>query len=233
MKFRFLASAIIVSAALFSCNSSSKKVESENTNGHKIEVKEVLQANAYTYILAKENGGEYWLAAPKMVVETGAVLFYENGMEMTNFESKDLERTFESIYFVQEITDKPKAAVNEMMAQQQHHGKPIVEKKSIKIDPAEGGISLSELFENKEKYNGKKVIVKGKVVKVNKGIMNKNWFHIQDGTEGSGLYDLTITSLAEEVEIDDVLTFEGTFAVDKDFGHGYKYNVILEDAEVK
>ncbi|MCK9207096.1 MAG: hypothetical protein M0P66_08300, partial [Salinivirgaceae bacterium] len=60
-----------------------------------------------------------------------------------------------------------------------------------------------------------------------------NWFHIQDGTENNGQFDLTITSVAEDVEIGDQLVFQGTITLDKDFGAGYAYDVILEDAILK
>jgi hypothetical protein len=63
--------------------------------------------------------------------------------------------------------------------------------------------------------------------------MEKNWFHIQDGTSNEGEFDLTITSLEEEIKLDEVITFEGTIVLNKDFGYGYKYDILLEDAVKK
>lgn len=85
-----------------------------------------------------------------------------------------------------------------------HEGKPDVAKKEIKVEPAKGGITISELFSNLKKYNGKKVIIRGKIAKANFEIMNKNWFHIQDGTSANGGFDLTITSLENEVKLMDI-----------------------------
>jgi len=92
----------------------------------------------------------------------------------------------------------------------------------------EGVTTISELFKNSASFAGKKVKVHGVVVKINKGIMGRNWIHIQDGTNFDGNFDLTITS-QEEPKVDDTVTLEGTVSVNKDFGAGYFYNVILED----
>jgi len=61
--------------------------------------------------------------------------------------------------------------------------------------------------------------------------MDKNWIHLQDGTEHDGKFDLTVTS---DITADtgEVYTFEGTIALDKDFGFGYFYEIIMEDAVI-
>ena len=93
--------------------------------------------------------------------------------------------------------------------------------------------SLKELFDNHDQYGGKKVVVKGECVKVNNQIMGRNWVHIQDGTkDGDTPYDLTITT-QEEATIGDELTFEGVITLNKDFGGGYTYDVIMEKAKLK
>ena len=59
--------------------------------------------------------------------------------------------------------------------------------------------------------------------------MNKNWIHIQDGTDFSGKFDLTVTS-DKEVSVGDIVTLEGKIALNKDLGYGYFFDVIMEDA---
>jgi len=104
-------------------------------------------------------------------------------------------------------------------------------KAEVNVEPAEGGITVAELFKNKNNYSGKIVKIKGKVTKVNEGIMGKNWIHLQDGTEFEGEFDLTSTSdLLPEVET--IITLEGTVSLDKDFGYGYTYKVMLEEAKI-
>jgi hypothetical protein len=104
-------------------------------------------------------------------------------------------------------------------------------KEEIKIDPAQGGITISDLISNKKNYSGKTVKIRGKVTKVNTAIMGKNWIHIQDGTESGGQFDLTITSKIVP-NLGDVFTFEGTIALDKDFGYGYTYPVMMEEGKI-
>jgi hypothetical protein len=159
---------------------------------------------------------------------------------MLLFESKDLGRTFESVYFVQDLRktlEKTQALQMQMpeghMENGVHDGKPKVSQAEIEIEPVEGGITIAELFANREKYEGKKVIIRGKVVKTNFEIMNKNWFHIQDGTSNEGNFDLTLTSMEKDVKVGDIITFEGKVVLDIDFGYGYKYDVLLEEAIIK
>ncbi len=94
-------------------------------------------------------------------------------------------------------------------------------------------VSLTDLFTDQEKYRNKSIIVKGKVVKVNPNILGKNWIHIQDGTKDDAgeLHDLTITS-AEMFELDDQVVIKGKITLDKDFGSGYFYEIIMEEARL-
>ena len=61
--------------------------------------------------------------------------------------------------------------------------------------------------------------------------MGKNWIHIQDGSGDSNNFDLTITT-QDQAKVGDVVTFEGTIGTKKDFGYGYLYEVIMEDAKL-
>ena len=89
----------------------------------------------------------------------------------------------------------------------------------------ENGISLEKLFSKNS------IIVKGKVTKINYGIMDRNWIHISDGTEFEGKKSLTVTT-QDSVNIGDIVTFEGTIILNKDFGHGYIYDIILEEGNI-
>ena len=91
---------------------------------------------------------------------------------------------------------------------------------------------VEELFAKKEKLNGKKVIVKGKVVKFSPGIMGKNWIHLQDGSGKQGTNDITVTT-DQNAAIGDKIVVTGNLVTNKDFGGGYKYEVIIEEAAVK
>ena len=103
------------------------------------------------------------------------------------------------------------------------------EKINVKIDQCAGCVKISDLMASKKSYAGKVLRTRGQVVRYNPGIMGKNWVHIQDGSESNGEFDLTVTT-SQNVSVGDILSFEGKIAVDKDFGYGYFYNIILEDA---
>jgi hypothetical protein len=106
-----------------------------------------------------------------------------------------------------------------------------VQKEVVNLKPDEKGITIAELFSNKDKYAGKTVRIRGKVTKFNAAIMDKNWIHLQDGTESSGKFDLTATTDIE-VAVGETITLEGKVAVGKDFGYGYSYEILLENAKI-
>lgn len=113
-----------------------------------------------------------------------------------------------------------------------HTGSPVpVIEKIEGIKKAEGGKTIAETFAERAKLAGKEVAVRGKVVKYNANIMNKNWVHIQDGSGATGSNDLAVTT-NDSTAVGKTVMVRGTVAIDKDFGAGYKYDVILEDAKV-
>ena len=59
-----------------------------------------IDASIYTYIEVSENGKTLWLAAPTVAVKKGDMIRFSDGAVMSNFYSKSLNRTFESIVFV-------------------------------------------------------------------------------------------------------------------------------------
>jgi len=232
----------VMTIATISCKNTKNN---DALNGsHKVVVDEVVQANAYTYLNVTENGKEQWIAVTKIDdVKVGDTFYYKEFMEMKNFESKDLNRTFESVYFIQDLkrnvegfqakSQQPQMPEGHVPVGEKHEGTPNVEQQAIEIEPVDGGITIQELYANAAKYDGKKILVKGKVVKTNYEIMDRNWFHIQDGTAADDKFDLTITSVEEGVNVGDVVVFEGTVTLNKDFGHGYSYEILLEEGKLK
>ncbi len=92
-------------------------------------------------------------------------------------------------------------------------------------------ISIANVFAKKAELNNKEVTVAGKVAKISMGILGSNWIHIQDGTGSKGSDDITVTTQAQP-KVGDKVVATGILATDKDFGAGYKYNVIIEKANV-
>jgi len=114
-------------------------------------------------------------------------------------------------------------------------GKAVVPFVELKITKAggENGFTVADIFAKGTGLNGKKVKIKGQVVKFSPQIMGKNWLHIQDGTGDplKNTHDLVVTTTGK-AEKGDVVTVEGVLAADKDFGAGYKYAVIVEDVTI-
>jgi hypothetical protein len=105
----------------------------------------------------------------------------------------------------------------------------------ISVTKAKGAnaYTVKEIFEKSAKLNKKKVVVSGKVVKVSAGIMDKNWIHIQDGTGSQAKKNHNLVCTSKDLpDVGDVVTVSGILAKDRDFGGGYKYNAIVENASV-
>lgn len=208
------------------------KESTQNTNGtHKVEVVDHMNASNYTYMLVKENDEEFWIAAPQTQVQKGESVYFNKSMVMKNFHSEALNKTFESILFVQRVSKIPLSNQQQTM-QSPHSQVSSTSKQQITFEPLAGGTTVERIFKDSKSMSGKTVKIKGKVVKVNKGIMNRNWIHIQDGTEFGENYDLMVTS-NDLANVGDIIIVDGKVSVDKDFGAGYIYKVMIEEAVIK
>jgi len=239
---------------MVSCNANTedkkvvnKQVVKKSHNKLSGKVLEVLDVDKYTYLKVKnDENNEIWVAGPKDNVKVGDKVSIPSGMLMKDFVSKTLNRTFKEIYFVGSLTGKSKGAFHGSMHKsssmknphlkngtQNERLKAEIEKKYNikKIEKVEGGYSVEEIYTKMKELNGKKVKIKAQVVKFSPEIMNRNWVHLRDGSGSNQNSDLTVTT-TEKVKEGDVVTFEGVLAVDKDFGYGYKYKVILEGSNL-
>ncbi|MBV6441821.1 MAG: hypothetical protein DYG98_25190 [Haliscomenobacteraceae bacterium CHB4] len=238
---------LLLSLGIASCDSGPKVIESEpaaaNSNpgaqefhggqiieadDHKVVAEEALHTEKYTYVRVNENGESYWIAIPKTAVEIGATYYYKGGLLKKNFPSREYNRVFETIYLVSGISKQPSGSAVDQALSQTQGAETVAPPKDVK--PAAGAVKIADIVGNLSKYEGKQVKVTGKCVKINPMIMGRNWVHLQDGSANN--FDLTITTM-ENIAVGDIVTLEGTIAVNKDFGAGYKYNVIMEGATVK
>jgi len=100
------------------------------------------------------------------------------------------------------------------------------------IAKADGGKTVAEVFAEKDQLAGQQVVLRGKVVKSNPGIMGKNWLHVRDGSGAEGTNDLTVTTAGVAPAVGDLVLVKGPVSLNRDLGMGYVYDVIVEDAEV-
>ncbi len=194
-------------------------------------VLEFADAGAYTYVKLDDNGKVFWAAVTARPVEIGNTYFYVGEVVMKDFESEQLGMVFDSVMFIREFGELKPGNNQDIAGSAPHDHTKTGEHKGIHVERAKNGKTIAEIFSGKASLDGAKVIVSGQVVKINRDIMSRNWIHIQDGTESNGEYNLTVTSvLPVDFKVGDVLTFEGVLSADKDFGAGYKYSAILEEA---
>jgi len=199
---------------------------------HAAKVLEHMNASNYTYLRVEENDKEYWMAVPQMPVENDEIVYYSKSMEMKNFHSETLKKDFPSILFVQDISKKiasPNAG--NPMGENPHVKGITLEKEEVSIQPAANGKTVAQILGQRETLDGKSVIVKGKVTKYNGGILDRNWIHIQDGTNANGEFDLLVTS-KDVAQVGTIITAKGKVALNKDFGAGYSYKILVEDAKI-
>ena len=203
-------------------------------------VEQTMDSGGYTYVLLKKKDGKtVWVAAPQMKAAVGEHLTFEGGMEMVNFKSTTLKRTFDKIIFSNGLAGGQKGGKDAKKEDNRSPGSQgaavAVTAEKIKVKKATGpnAYTVAEIFKKKHKLNKKKVTVNGKVVKVSAGIMSRNWVHIQDGTGShqSANNDLVVTSDTIPT-VGDLVTVKGTLTADKDFGAGYKYSVIIEKGNI-
>jgi len=194
---------------------------------------ERVAASPYSYLRIQTAQGEVWAAVPETKLEKGAEVTVTGAMIMRDFESKTLKRTFPEIYFGTLAGSGPAAAP----AANPHGaaGQPATAVEVGKVEKASGADArtVAEVWAQKGALKGRTVSVRGKVVKYNAGIMGKNWLHLQDGSGDAktGTNDITVTS-NDAAAKGDTVTVTGVVRTDKDFGSGYSYAVLVEDAKV-
>lgn len=233
-KLRLIAFIVLATLVASSCVQNKNPQQAQNVaqaNQNVFEVTEVVQGKTYTYLNVKENMTNRWVAVSHQEAKPGDVFYYDSALQMTDFHSKEIDRTFDVIYFVNQISKTPLNKQQPMAAEMPtgHTGKVAAKSAEVELEKTEGELTISDVFAKRADFTSKEFEIRGVVVKVNKQVMGKNWVHIQDGTASEGKFDLTITTQAE-VEVGDEVTFKGKLTLEKDFGAGYYYDVIMEDA---
>ena len=202
---------------------------------------ETMDSGGYTYMKLKTPSGEVWAAVNQSKVKKGDTATVVNAAEMRNFESKTLHRKFDRILFGTLAQGAPKSGppptqeeVNKAM-KAQHAGVTSAAKDvgPIKVAKAAGGKTVAEIYAERAALKDKEVAVRGKVVKYTPEVMGKNWIHLRDGSGSRDKQndDITVTT-KETAAVGDVVLVKGVVKLDKDFGAGYTYVVILEDAKL-
>jgi hypothetical protein len=213
---------------------------------------ERLDAPPYSYLKLKTAQGEVWAAVPKTDLGPGKDVTVAAAMPMKDFESKTLNRKFDVVYFgtlggeaapagmgmggggAGAMGGEGKPDPQQMAAQHAAAAAGPVEVAVTKVPKASGpdARTVAEVWAQRTTLKEKPVTIRGKVVKYNAGIMGKNWLHLRDGSGASGKdNDITVTT-QDQTAVGEVVLVKGTVRADKDFGAGYAYPVMIEDAKL-
>jgi hypothetical protein len=210
-------------------------------------VLETMDVANYTYLHMQTGTEKVWAAVPRCKVAVGDVVVVERAMPMRDFKSPTLNRTFDTIYFGVmrgAIPPDPAASASAPAASAAASAPPapapapagslaVPDKISVPKAKGPGAATVDDILKDPAKLAGKPVVVHAMVVKVNAGILERNWVHVKDGTGGVGgkIGDLLVTT-HDVPRVGEVVTVRGKVAVDKDFGSGYSYKVLVEEATI-
>lgn len=194
-----------------------QKSQNENFSDQvkQIKVLETLPTEKYIYLRVNDGSEEFWVATGKQNIRVGEKYFFKDGLLKTNFESKEYNRVFDKVYLV-----------SKLVAVDHSKNKPP-NSSTVTSTKHANSISIKELISQADVLEGKEVQITGKCTKINPNIMGRNWIHLKDGTQDD--YDLVLTS-NQIIPQGHVVTIKGVLRRNLDFGAGYKYDILIEDA---
>ena len=202
---------------------------------HKVTVKETIPGEKYLYMKIAEGDREYWAATGKSDVSAGETYYYNEALVQTGFKSKELERVFDTLYLITQLVPESHGAG---MKPLEKAGEPPAQafesniKKGFHSSPLAGKairLSIAELLKDPEAYKDKVVEITATCTKINEGILGRNWLHLQDGTADD--QDLVVTS-QDAIDPGNEVTIRAIVQLDRDFGAGYAYDVLLEEGRI-
>ena len=206
------------------------------------EILSIENAMGYKYLKVKEEGKELWVAIANAPVKVGEKIGYDKNTIMKNFKSKSLKKSFKEIIFASDVylankstsaikdlkdtlgLSAPKATTKESpKSELEKPKKPFVKKEFYTVE---------EIFMWKDSLKDQLIKIKGHVSKVSKQIMKLDWVHIQDNTGSSTKRtdDLVFTAKNTSFKTGDKVLATGKVIINKDFGYGYFYKVIIEES---
>lgn len=190
-------------------------------------VVDTLDGGGYTYLQIEDAKKKYWIAVEGLKIDKGTEVRFTEELRAKNFESKSLNRVFDEIVFASNLQYRTTALESSNIS---------LVTELVKVSPylQKDTISVAQAWKERLKLHGKTVSIRGKVVKVSKNIMEKTWIHIQDGTgEGNEVGRIVFTTKDDTISLGDIVTAQGIVSADKNFGSGYMYKIIVENASFK
>jgi len=198
-------------------------------------VVETLASGGYVYVRLQEDNR--WLAARPVAVSVGDEVSYAGGSLMTNFHSPTLNRDFEAILFVSQLTVSKPASADGHAARARNDSHSVIPASAVadepqagEIAPLDGGKTIADIYGQVERLDGQKVRLRAKVMKVSAHILGKTWVTLRDGTANAAGNQLIATSVDDvDVTVGELVTASGVIHTNVDLGSGYNYPVLLEE----
>lgn len=186
---------------------------------HHAVIQEVLQDGRYTMLRVSEKAGEQWLITRVEGLNVGDHVDYHEGLVKEQYRNTTLDRTFDRVILVSSL-ELAHSADGHLPTQTNKVAKTTV-------SAIEGVFTPAEFLDKAPELEGQVVRVQGVVVKVNANIMKRHWLHLSETIDGPS--DVVITSQTV-VPVGHEVVFEGTVVRNKDFGAGYVFETLLENA---
>ncbi len=198
---------------------------------HIVKIVDILPTEKYVYLEVEEKDKSFWIATSKRVVQKDEIYFYRGGLLKTDFKSKEYNRVFDTLYLVSNIVlDSHGSNLDSidttMVGIETHSSFVVPDTEKYRTKEV---VRIVELVNNPKAYVGELVTLKGECVKINSNIMGRNWIHLKDGSMDD--YDFVITTDII-AQVGSTISIRGKVAVEKDFGAGYKYDIIVEECEL-
>jgi predicted heme/steroid binding protein len=211
---------------------------------------EIKPAMGYKYLKIDENGTELWIAIANAPVDVGDKIGYDKKTMMSNFKSKSLNQEFKEIYFASDVYLPQKVSAPKSMKEMLGLGTKTKDPhagmgRGLSSEPEEeiptkpfvkkDAYTVEEVHMWRKALKDQNITLEGTVFKVSHGIMKRDWVHLGDGSgnEKKLTDDLVFTAPSSAVKAGDKVKATGKVTVDKDFGYGYFYKVIIEDSTFK
>ncbi len=219
-------------------------------------VLEKIDVPQYSYLKLSTSSGDVWAAVQRTDKKAGDEVSVVNAFPMQNFESKELKRKFDVVYFGSlgapgagsaavpaamgaagvgsSAMGMPPGQASDLAAQHRAVATGPSDVKVQKVSKASGADArtVQEIWAQRENLKGKTIAVRGQVVNTTP-VMGRNFVHLRDGSGSADKKDNDVTvTTNDEVAVGDVVTAKGTIITDKDFGAGYVYPVLVENAKV-
>lgn len=193
---------------------------------HEAKVTEVIHAGSYTYLGVQSGDRNYWAVVNRADLPVGAWVRFTEEMLYPHYHSKALERDFEDVVFASELFYRTTEDASKHL---DFITKPLEESPY----KTKNSLSIEQIQKQKESLKDKSVTLRAKVVKVSQNILNRNWVHLQDGTgvpnEGEPVGRIVATS-DELPNVGQIVTVQGILGIEKEFGSGYIYPMIIENS---